>query len=103
MRDAKGKLVQNVRDGIKVKLDEANAAQAGRRSFQYDTGFTLAPGDYRLKFLARENQTGKMGTFETTFKVPDLAHEAGRSAHQLGGMEQPAPGAQRSRRIGGHE
>jgi hypothetical protein len=64
--------VANVRDGIKVKLSEANAAQAGRRSFQYDTGFMLPPGDYRLKFLARENQTGKMGTFETTFKVPDL-------------------------------
>jgi hypothetical protein len=73
IRDSKGKLVQNLRDGIKVKLNEANAAQAGRRSFQYDTGFTLAPGEYRLKFLARENQTGKMGTFETTFKVPDLS------------------------------
>jgi VWFA-related protein len=73
IRDAKGRLVQNVRDGIKVKLNEANAAQAGRRSFQYDTGFTLSPGEYRLKFLARENQTGKMGTFETAFTVPDLS------------------------------
>src|SRR5215467_11848609 len=72
VRDSKGKLVANVRDGIKVKLDAANAAQAGRRSFEYDTGFTLPPGDYRLKFLARENQSGKMGTFETTFQVPDL-------------------------------
>jgi VWFA-related protein len=72
IRDAKGRLVQNVRDGIKVKLNEASAAQAGRRSFEYDTGFTLPPGDYRLKFLARENQSGKMGTFETTFQVPDL-------------------------------
>jgi VWFA-related protein len=72
VRDAKGKLVANVRDGIKVKLNEATASQAGRRSFEYDTGFTLPPGDYRLKFLARENQTGKMGTFETTFNVPDL-------------------------------
>ena len=38
----------------------------------YDTGFTLQPGTYTLKFLARENETGKMGTFETKFVVPDL-------------------------------
>jgi VWFA-related protein len=72
VRDSKGKLVANVRDGIKVKLNQATASQAGHRSFEYDTGFTLPPGQYRLKFMARENQTGKMGTFETTFQVPDL-------------------------------
>ncbi len=77
VRDAKGRLVSNVRDGIRVKLNEANAAQLARRHFQYDTGFTLAPGDYRIKFLARENQTGKMGTFETAFKVPDLNAQSG--------------------------
>ena len=43
VRDAKGKLVANVRDGIKVKLNEANAAQLASGSFQYDTGFTLPP------------------------------------------------------------
>ena len=32
----------------------------------------LPPGKYNLRFLARENQTGKMGTFETNFVVPDL-------------------------------
>ncbi|MGD0200016.1 MAG: VWA domain-containing protein [Bryobacteraceae bacterium] len=73
VRDSKGKLVASVRDGIRVKLDEASTAQLGRRSFQYDTGFTLPPGDYQLRFLARENQTGKMGTFETGFQVPDLS------------------------------
>ena len=39
---------------------------------QYDSGLTLASGNYSLTFLARENQTGKMGTFETKFAVPDL-------------------------------
>ncbi|MBI3664635.1 MAG: VWA domain-containing protein, partial [Acidobacteria bacterium] len=73
--DAKGKQVANVRDTIRVKLGEANAAQLGRRHFQYDTGFTLPPGRYQLKFLARENRTGKMGTFETTFDVPDLSRD----------------------------
>jgi hypothetical protein len=72
VRDAKSAIVANVRDGIKVKLTEENAAALAKKSIQYDSGFTLAPGKYRLKFLARENQTGKMGTFETTFVVPDL-------------------------------
>ena len=35
--------------------------------------FTLPPGKYTFKFLARENETGKMGTYETKFTIPDLA------------------------------
>jgi len=75
VRDEKGRLAASVRDGIRVKLDRAGAAQLGRRHLQYDTGFTLAPGKYRVKFLTRENRTGKMGTFETAFEVPNLAAE----------------------------
>lgn len=78
IRDDKGRLVSGVRDTIKVKLTDDAAAQIGRRHFQYDTGLTLAPGSYRLKFLARENLSGKMGTFETPFVVPDLNGESGK-------------------------
>jgi len=77
VRDSQNRLVSSVRDGITVKLDTASGAQLARRNFEYDTGFTLAPGDYRLKFLARENRTGKMGTFETRFTVPDLKTPSG--------------------------
>jgi hypothetical protein len=35
-------------------------------------GLVFPPGEYSLKFLARENETGKIGTFETKFTVPDL-------------------------------
>src|SRR5262249_11002932 len=62
VRDERGKVIGAVRDGIKVKLDQVNASRLGRRQLQYDTGFTLPPGAFSLKFLARENQTGKMGT-----------------------------------------
>ena len=65
-------LVGGVRDQITVKLNEANAAQIDRRYMQYDSGLTLGPGTYSLTFLAREGLTGKMGTFETKFTVPDL-------------------------------
>lgn len=70
--DPKGKVIGGVRDGIKVKLGESGATQLQSRNIEYDTGLTLAPGEYRLRFLARENQTGKMGTFETAFTVPNL-------------------------------
>jgi VWFA-related protein len=72
IRDAKGAIASNVRDGIKVKLTQENVGQLSKKNLEYDTGFTLAPGKYSLKFLARENRTGKMGTFETQFTIPDL-------------------------------
>jgi VWFA-related protein len=78
LRDSKGRLLPTgVRDGITVKLDAENVAKLERRNFEYDTGFTLPVGEYHLKFLARENRTGKMGTFETTFRIPDLNAKSG--------------------------
>ncbi len=75
VRDAAGKLVSGVKDNITVKLGEGDAAVIGHRSLQYDTVLTLAPGTYTVRFLARENQSGKMGTFETKFTIPDLNSE----------------------------
>jgi VWFA-related protein len=73
IQDETHAVVGNVRDFIKIKLDEGNAAKAGRKNYQYNAGFTLEPGRYHMKFLVRENITGKMGTFETHFTIPDLA------------------------------
>jgi len=73
VRDDHDKMVAAVRDGIKIKLSEKTAAQLSSSPIAYDTGFTLPPGKYKFKFLARENETGKMGTYETKFTIPDLA------------------------------
>lgn len=73
VRDSSGRLMSGVRDQITVKLSDADAARMDRRHLQYDTGLTVGPGVYSLIFLAREDQTGKMGTFETKFTVPDLS------------------------------
>ena len=43
-----------------------------KKNVQYDTGLSLTPGKYHLKFVVRENQTGRMGSFETDLEVPDL-------------------------------
>ncbi len=72
VKDAKGTVAGNVRDFIEVKLKGENAGSLSKRNLAYDTGFTLAPGTYTFKFLARENETGKMGTYETKFVIPDL-------------------------------
>jgi VWFA-related protein len=73
IQDDQHAVVGNVRDFIKIRLDQGNAAKAGHKSFQYDAGFTLEPGKYHMKFVVRENITGKMGTFEARFTVPDLS------------------------------
>ena len=73
IQDEQSNVVGNVRDFIKVSLDQERAADAGKKNFQYNAGFTLEPGRYHMKFLARENISGKMGTFETRFTIPDLS------------------------------
>ena len=75
VKDAKGVLQGTVRDDIAVKLKGGTVGGLATRNLEYDTGFTLPPGSYTLKFLARENETGKMGTFESKFVVPDLTGE----------------------------
>jgi len=62
--------VGQVRDTIKLALRTTELVQ--RKNVQYDTGFTLPPGTYHLKFVVRENQSGRLGSFETDFGVPDL-------------------------------
>lgn len=73
VRDIRGRTAAVVRDTIPLKLDEATAGQVVRKHIQYDTGVTLSPGKYTLRFVARENGEGKAGTFETQFTVPDLS------------------------------
>lgn len=65
--------VQNVRDNIPIKLDPEHKAQASKKIYQYDTGMVLEPGRYNIKFLVRENVSGKMGTVLQRFVVPDLS------------------------------
>jgi VWFA-related protein len=66
-----GKLpVGRLRDTVKLAVDSSQ--QVRRKNVQYNTGFVLAPGNYHLKFVVRENSTGRMGSFETDVRIPDL-------------------------------
>ncbi len=75
IKDAYGTTITNVRDKVNVKLSDATAAELAKRPIEYDTGFTLLPGDYTIKFLARDAETGRIGTYQTTFAVPNLNKE----------------------------
>ncbi len=101
VRDKETKFpVGNIRDNIKLTVEQtqsvtalgsvpgnvavgpqpgsgANAQVAAprRKNVQYNTGFLLPPGRYHLKFVVRENQNGRVGTFETDLVVPDQRKE----------------------------
>jgi VWFA-related protein len=67
-----GTTVQNVRDNVNIKLSDATAQELAKRPIEYDTGYTLLPGKYMIKFLARDDETGRIGTYQTTFVIPNL-------------------------------
>jgi VWFA-related protein len=73
-----GTTVSNVRDNVNIKLTDATAAELAHRPIEYETGFTLLPGKYMIKFLARDDETGRIGTYETTFTIPNLNKEEKR-------------------------
>jgi VWFA-related protein len=70
--------VSNVRDNVNIKLSDATAAQLAHQPVEYDSGFTLTPGRYSIKFLARDDETGRIGTYQTSFVIPNLNRETKR-------------------------
>ncbi|WP_263384659.1 VWA domain-containing protein [Granulicella arctica] len=73
-----GNTVSNVRDNVNIKLTDATAAELANRPIEYESGFTLLPGKYTIKFLARDNETGRIGTYQTNFVIPNLNRETQR-------------------------
>jgi VWFA-related protein len=78
VRDDYGTPMQNLRDKVDIKLSDETASELARRPIQYDTGFTLLPGKYVIKFLARDAETGRIGTYQTSFVIPNLMKEEKR-------------------------
>lgn len=72
VKDAYGYTVTNMRDQVKMKLSGKTAAQLAKVPIEFNTGFTILPGTYTLKLLARDNETGRIGTYIKTFTIPNL-------------------------------
>ncbi len=70
VRDAKSnRVVGALRDTITVKIDAEHFQDIQQRALVYQGGIILAPGEYKLKFLARENESGRIGTFEQNISL----------------------------------
>jgi hypothetical protein len=78
IKDNYGTTVANVRDKVDIRLSDATALELARRPIEYDAGFTLLPGKYTIKFLARDAETGRIGTYQTAFFIPNLNKEEKR-------------------------
>ena len=78
VKDGFGITVQNVRDKLDIRLNDDTAAQLSNRPMHYETGFTLLPGAYVIKLLARDDETGRIGTYQAAFTVPNLNREVRR-------------------------
>ena len=68
--DSNKRLMGEVRDTVKLAVNAS--AEVKRKNVQYNTGMILPSGNYHLKFVLRENETGQMGSFETDLAIPDL-------------------------------
>jgi VWFA-related protein len=78
VKDEFGSTIQNVRDKEDIKLSGETAAKLAKQPIEYVTGFTLLPGKYKIKLLARDAETGRIGTYETAFVIPNLNKEVKR-------------------------
>jgi VWFA-related protein len=68
----------NMRDKIEKNLADATAAQLATQPIHFETGFTLLPGKYVIKFLVRDAEAGRIGTYQTNFVIPNLNNEKQR-------------------------
>ncbi len=81
--------IGRARETVKLNLDQSQ--QARQKNIQYTTSFTLPPGKYHLKFVVRENQTGRMGSFEADINLPDMKKVPLKmSSIVLASMRQPS-------------
>jgi VWFA-related protein len=70
MRDEAKRPFGTIRETVRLAVNTAQEVQ--RKNVQYSSAFQLPPGRYSVKFVVRENQTGRMGSFEAAVNVPDL-------------------------------
>jgi VWFA-related protein len=71
VRDEQGRVVARIGQPIDVPAAGAGDTLAGKQVF-YETGASLPPGRFSVKFVARENTGGAIGSFEAPIVVPQL-------------------------------
>jgi VWFA-related protein len=88
VRDEQRRPVGRIRDTVRLSTDAAD--ELAKKTVQYQTGFEMPPGKYRVKVVVRENQDGAFGSYETDIVVPDLKKDSLKmSAVVVGTQLQP--------------
>jgi VWFA-related protein len=73
--DAQNHIAGGLRDTLPVKMTDETFDEITSGNLLYEGEITLPPGKYNLKVVARENQGGKIGTFESPLVVPDISDQ----------------------------
>lgn len=71
--DAAGHVASALRDTLPVKLTPDTYQQVLASNFLYEGGIVLPAGNYKLKAVVRENESGRLGTFEEPLVLPPAA------------------------------
>jgi len=78
VKDEYNATITNLRDHIDIKLTGETAGQLARHPIEYGAGFVVLPGTYTIKLLARDDETGRIGTYMHKFTIPNLNKEQAR-------------------------
>jgi VWFA-related protein len=95
VRDEQRRPVGRIRDTVRLSTDAADDIR--KKTVQYETGFEMPPGKYRVKVVVRENQDGAFGSYETDIVVPDVKRDAVKLSSVVVGT-QLQPGARKNDR-----
>jgi VWFA-related protein len=71
--DDKNHVAGGLHDVLPVKVTNDTLEEIIAGNLFYEGEVVLPPGKYNLKVVVRENESGKIGTFETPIVVPDVA------------------------------
>ncbi|HET7840851.1 MAG TPA: VWA domain-containing protein, partial [Terriglobia bacterium] len=70
--DDAGRTAAALRDTLPVKLSGEDYERVISGNILYEGGIVLPPGKFSLKVVVRENESGKLGTFEQPLVLPAL-------------------------------
>ena len=71
--DAQNHIAGGLRDTLPVRVTTDTYEEIVGSNLFYEGEIILPPGKYNLKAVVRENETGKIGTFEAPLVIPDIS------------------------------
>ena len=68
-RDSSGKIVANLGERMETNLPADGLVQVQTNGLDYANALTLAPGEYKVRFVVRDNLKGSLGSVTSSLKV----------------------------------